>query len=107
MNILDDHIDSLKSLCERYAVDELYVFGSVLSDSFRKDSDLDFLVSFSDINPENYFDNYMDFRESLTKLFNRKIDLLEIQTLRNPILKQSIDRSKRKLYGRTDTKMAV
>jgi len=54
-----------------------------------------------------YFDNYMDLKENLENLFSRKVDLVEIQTLKNPILKRSINRDKVIIYGRENTKMAV
>ena len=46
-----------------------------------------------------YFDNYMDFKERLEKLFGREVDLVEEQTLRNPILINSINKSKELIYG--------
>jgi len=107
MNIVQEHINELIILCDKYAVAELYVFGSVVTDKFEKNSDIDFLVRFSNVNPFDYFDNYMDFKESLEILFSRKIDLLEMQTIKNPILKKSIDRNKIRIYGRTDSKVAV
>ena len=39
-------------LCDKYFVAELYVFGSVLTENFNPESDIDFLVRFSDITPE-------------------------------------------------------
>lgn len=36
----------------------------------------------------------MDFKEALKTLFSREVDLVEIQTIKNPILKKSIDRNK-------------
>ena len=84
---------------------ELYAFGSVVSGNLRTDSDVDLLVKFGDV--FNYFDNYMDFKESLENLLNRKVDLLEEQTLKNPILIRSINRNKKIVYGRADSKMAV
>lgn len=66
-----------------------------------------FLVRFSGVNPTEYFDNYMDLKENLENLLSRKVDLVEIQTLKNPILIQSIERSKTILYERKNTKMAV
>ncbi len=94
-------------LCKRYHVAEMYVFGSVVTDNFKKDSDIDFLVRFSGVAPLEYFDNYMDLKENLERLFSRNVDLVEIQTIKNPILKRSIDRNKIIVYGREDTKMAV
>jgi uncharacterized protein len=107
MKIIQEHINELIGLCDKYTVAELYVFGSVVTDNFDKNSDIDFLVKFSNVRPLDYFDNYMDFKESLERLFSRRIDLLEMQTIKNPILKKSIDRNKIRIYGRTDSKVAV
>lgn len=107
MNLIKQHRSKLISLCKKYKVSELYVFGSVLTDMFNEKSDIDFLVKFGDVELYDYFDNYIEFKESLESLFKRKVDLLEIQTLKNPILKRSIDRNKIKIYGRADSKMAV
>ncbi len=107
MKLIQKHINSIKTLCIKHQVTEIYVFGSILTDQFNQDSDIDFLVRFTNVEPLDYFDNYMDFKESLESLLSRNIDLIEIQTLKNPILKRSIDRNKRLLYGREDSKMAV
>ncbi|HSH52655.1 MAG TPA: nucleotidyltransferase domain-containing protein [Bacteroidales bacterium] len=107
MNLIKQHKSKLISLCKKYKVNELYAFGSVLTDMFNKHSDIDFLVKFGDVKLYDYFDNYIEFKESLENLFKRKVDLLEIQTLKNPILRRSIDRNKIKVYGRADSKMAV
>lgn len=107
MKLIDQHIAEIKKLCDRYHVSELYVFGSVAKDKFTDKSDIDFLVRFSGVDPFDYFDNYMDFKDNLSDLFSREIDLVEIQTLKNPILKRSIDRDKIIVYGREDSKVAV
>jgi len=107
MELIHKHINKLKQLCEVYNVAQLYVFGSVLSYNFKAESDIDFLVNFSGVSLVYYFDNYMDFKDSLENLFSRKIDLVEIQTLKNLILKRSIFRNKVIIYGREDSKMAV
>ena len=41
----------------------------------------------------------MDFKEKLENLFGRKVDLVEEQTLRNPILISAINKSKELIYG--------
>jgi uncharacterized protein len=107
MKIIQEHIDELKKLCEQYHVAELYVFGSIVSEKHTNESDIDFLVRFSGVEPLEYFDNYMDFKADLKALFSREIDLVEMQSIKNPILKRSIDRNKINLYGREDTKVAV
>lgn len=107
LKLIDQHISELKKRCDRYHVSELYVFGSAAKDTFTDESDIDFLVRFSGVDPLEYFDNYMDFKDSLSDLFSREIDLVEMQTIKNPILKRSIDRDKIMLYGREDSKVAL
>jgi predicted nucleotidyltransferase len=77
----------------------MYLFGSALTSDFNENSDFDFLVKFKSIELSEYFDNYMNFKENLRKLLGREIDLLEEQTLKNPILIRSINNSKELIYG--------
>lgn len=78
----------------------LYIFGSALTDRFTDDSDIDFLVEFENVDIQDYFDNYMDFKEKLETLLNRQVDLVENQAIRNPIFRMVIDRDKRLVYER-------
>ena len=82
-----------------YNVEKMYLFGSALNSNFNKESDIDLLVKFKYIELSKYFDNYIDFKENLEKLFGREVDLVEEQTLRNPILIKSINKSKELIYG--------
>ena len=99
MGIIDRNIEDLKKLCTLYNVEKMYLFGSILNANFNKESDIDFLVKFKTIEISTYFDNYMDFKENLEKLFGREVDLVEEQTLKNPILINSINKSKELIYG--------
>ena len=81
----------------------LYMFGSILDDRFTDESDVDFLVEFENVDIQNYFDNYMDFKEKLETLLNRQVDLVENQAIRNPIFRRIIDRDKRLVYERKST----
>lgn len=97
--IIQSQRSALADLCQRHKVEELYVFGSVLTERFGPDSDLDFLVVFRGVSPEDYADNFFDFRDSLTQLFQRKVDLIEAQTLKNPYFKQIVNRTKKRIYA--------
>jgi uncharacterized protein len=99
MGIVDRNIEDLKKLCTMYNVEKMYLFGSALNSNFNKESDVDLLVKFKVIELSKYFDNYMDFKEKLENLFGREVDLVEEQTLRNPILINSINKSKELIYG--------
>ena len=65
MNRLERHATDIAKLCENHKVRSLYAFGSVLTDSFNKKSDIDLIVDFSNIEVEDYADNYFDFKFSL------------------------------------------
>jgi len=99
MNLVQSHIKELASLCELHKVDKMYLFGSAVTTDFTENSDLDFLVTFKIPEINDYFDNYMGFKDNLTCLFNRDIDLLEEQALKNPILINSINKTKELVYG--------
>jgi predicted nucleotidyltransferase len=99
MGIVDLNIEDLKKLCAIYNVEKMYLFGSALNSNFNKESDIDLLVKFKSIELSKYFDNYMDFKENLEKLFGRDVDLVEEQTLKNPILIKAINKSKELIYG--------
>lgn len=99
MGIVDKNREDLKTLCTMYNVEKMYLFGSALNSNFNKKSDIDLLVKFKSIELSKYFENYMDFKEKLEQLFGREVDLVEEQTLRNPILIDSINKSKELIYG--------
>jgi predicted nucleotidyltransferase len=97
--IIEDNILSLRELCKKYDVKTLYLFGSVCSDKFNSDSDIDILISFKDISVEKYTDNYFELHYKLEELFNRKIDLLTESSLSNPFFIESIEETKQLLYA--------
>ncbi len=100
MKIIEKNIKYIIELCKKYHVKTLFVFGSVTNESFNeKSSDIDFLVQFLPIDLYHYFDNYMTLKIKLEKKFNRKIDLIEEQTLKNPYLIASINQQKKMIYG--------
>ena len=100
MNVIERNINQIVSLCKKHKVRMLYIFGSALTDRFTDDSDIDFLVEFENVDIQDYFDNYMDFKEKLETLLNRQVDLVENQAIRNPIFRMVIDRDKRLVYER-------
>jgi len=94
-----NHIERIKILCNTYNVEKMYLFGFVLNSNFSATSDIDLLVKFKPIELANYFDNYINFKENLESLFGREVDLIEEQTLKNPILIKSINKHKELIYG--------
>ena len=99
MNLIDKNIDTIRDLCSKHKVGKLFVFGSVLNEKFKNDSDLDFIVDFKNVEVYEYADNYFELKYSLENLFKRDVDLLEDKAIINPFLRQSIDSSKQLVYG--------
>jgi predicted nucleotidyltransferase len=99
MSLIDNNLDKIRALCAKHKVARLFVFGSILTDRFKKSSDIDFLVDFHGVDLYDYADNYFDLKASLEKLLKRQIDLLEDEAIKNPYLRQSIDSSKQLIYG--------
>lgn len=103
MTLIDANREKLYSLCEKHKVDELYLFGSILTDRFIDSSDVDILVQFGKVELELYADNYFDFKEELERLFNRSVDLVENQSIKNPVFRKVVDREKQLVYERKDS----
>jgi predicted nucleotidyltransferase len=79
----------IEDFCLKWKVSEMALFGSVLSDEFHSDSDIDVLVSFKDDAGWGLFD-FVDMIDELKAIFGRKVDLVEKDSLRNPFRRQTI-----------------
>ena len=99
MKLIELNLQKIFDLCRKYKVDKLYVFGSILTPRFTDQSDVDMVVNFIGVPLEDYVDNYFGLKDALTTLLGREIDLLESNGIRNAILRNNIDRTKRLIYG--------
>jgi predicted nucleotidyltransferase len=71
----------------------------VLSNNFNQNSDIDLIIHFKDMPVKEYADNYFDFKYSLQNIFNRPLDLLEEQAIKNPFFKKDVNQTKQLVYG--------
>ncbi len=99
MGLLETYKDQIQRLCKNLKVKSLYSFGSVNTSRFTQDSDVDLMVEFETNDPIEYTDNYFDLKFELERILNRSIDLLENKAIKNPFLRENIDRSKVLIYG--------
>ena len=90
--------ERIRAFCRKWHVRELALFGSVLSDDFRPDSDVDVLVSLDDDARWSAFD-LLDMVEELKGIFGREVDLLEKEALRNPYRRHSVLSNREVLYA--------
>lgn len=92
---------AITRLCQQYCVAYLDLFGSA-AEGERFDpgrSDVDFVVEFNELSTADAFRRFMGLKVALEKLFNRPVDLLMERAIRNPYLKQTIDKQRVRLYG--------
>ncbi len=106
MNVLNQHIDQIKRLCELNKVSTLFAFGSVTTDKFKPDSDIDLVVEIDDTDPISYSDKYFNLKFQLEEILKRQIDLLEQKAIRNKFLRREIDRTKVLIYGKRSPNLA-
>jgi hypothetical protein len=99
MNRIEKYTADIIKLCKNHNVKSLYAFGSVLTDDFNKESDIDLIVDFTNVEVEDYADNYFDLKFSLQDILKRPIDLLEEKALKNPYFKKSVNRQRQLVYG--------
>ena len=88
----------LAGFCRKWRITELALFGSVLREDFRPDSDVDVLVSFEPGAPWTLWD-LLAIRDELGAMFGRDVDLVEEKALRNPFRRHAILSTKQVIYA--------
>jgi predicted nucleotidyltransferase len=88
----------IAEFCKRWGITEFSVFGSVLRDDFRPDSDIDVLVT---IDPKAHIGLFelIDMKLELEKMFKRPVDLVEKEGLRNPYRRRETLSTAQLLYA--------
>lgn len=88
----------LAEVAQEFQICELSLFGSVLRDDFNQESDIDILIVFKEGVQYSYFD-ICDLQEKLEALCNRKIDIVEKASLKNPYRRSEILKNARIIYA--------
>ena len=97
--ILEERLPELRDICRRRLVQRLSLFGSAMGSSFDPaSSDLDFLVQFPSLSPSQHADCYFGLQEDLERLFERSVDLVEPEPLRNPYFRQAVEQNRELVY---------
>jgi predicted nucleotidyltransferase len=75
---IDRH--KLTALCQHWKIAKLELFGSVLRDDFRDDSDIDFLVTWQANSRRDLFE-FVAMHEDFSQLFDRRVDLVSRKSI--------------------------
>ncbi|MBI5233184.1 MAG: nucleotidyltransferase family protein [Deltaproteobacteria bacterium] len=84
--------EKIAEFCKKWKVREFALFGSVLREDFRPDSDIDVLVAFDEDARHSLFD-LVDMTDELKEIFGREVDLLTkmgIEQSRNYLRRKEI-----------------
>ena len=95
---VDVPMDKVAAFCQKWKIKEFSLFGSVLREDFRPDSDVDVLVEFQPNHGWGLYD-VLDMEEELRGIFGRPVDLVMKGGLRNPLRRREILRTRRVLYA--------
>jgi len=90
--------EGVEAFCRKWHVKELSLFGSVLTDDFRPDSDVDVLVVYEEGTRRDLWD-HLHAEEELTAILGRKVDLVEKKVLRNPFRRHHILNNREIVYA--------
>jgi len=91
-------LDAIAQFCQRWNIVEFALFGSVLRDDFRPDSDVDVLVTYEPSHRRT-LSHLLDMQEEIEDLFHRCVDLVEKKQLKNPYLRSNILKTYRVIYA--------
>jgi predicted nucleotidyltransferase len=99
LDVLRQHLDEITSLCRKYGVKKLELFGSAARNDFDPSrSDIDLFYEF-DSDPACLSDRFFGLMEDLEQLLGRRIDLVSSQDVVNPYFLQVANRHRITLYA--------
>jgi predicted nucleotidyltransferase len=99
-SLIEQNRAALVELCRQHRVKTLDLFGSASHGAFDPTtSDLDFLVEFDDLEPSVFSASYFGLLEGLQELFGRPVDLVVDSSIQNPYFRESVERTRTKLYA--------
>jgi len=98
--LLNENMDKIKALCMTHNVKNLFAFGSICTDKFNDQSDIDLLISFNKMDYGDYADTYFELADQFEILFKRPVDLVTEKSLKNPYFINSVNQTKTLIYGR-------
>jgi len=100
IQLILDKKDEIERICTKHRVRTLSLTGSGFSGTWDPHtSDLDFIVEFETMNPEEHADFYFSLIEELENVLGHSVDLIEMAAVTNPYLRKSFSSSQEPLYA--------
>jgi len=97
--IVSNKLPQIQTLRKQHKVKELYIFGSRGKGGHpTKDSDFDLMVEIDESNPVDKGQLLLSLYDKFERLFNRKVDLITPDSIRNAIFEEYVGTSKQLIY---------
>lgn len=98
--IVKENKKFLDQIFKSHRIERAYLFGSALKKDFNKNSDLDFLIKFEDSlhDPLEKGEIWWNLHDMLRDLFNREIDIITENSLKNPYFIEELEQTKQLNY---------
>ncbi len=94
--------------CRAFGVQRLEVFGSAVRGDFNPEkSDLDFIAKFMPPLHPGVADRFLGLAETLEEILARPVDLLTEAMIRNPVLREEINRDRTPIYEHRGSETAA
>ncbi|MFO8052735.1 MAG: nucleotidyltransferase domain-containing protein [Candidatus Omnitrophota bacterium] len=97
---INNYKSKIKEICDKLHIKKLALFGSATTDEFGPKSDIDIIVEFDRQKNKNLFNTYFILKEELEKLFQRPVDIVVKNSIKNPYLKQTINSTRKTVYAK-------
>jgi len=95
---IEASLAQITEFCQRWYITEFALFGSVLRDDFRPDSDIDVLLTF-DSQHRMSWDDRIKMQKEIEQLFRRNVDLVNKKYLKNPYRRHEILSTREVIYA--------
>ena len=99
ISIIRENLEEISRLCRRRGVQSLYVVGSAAREDFDLEaSDIDFLVEFAPRAEGKLADRYFLLRDELERLLGRKVELVQLECVENPVVRATMEHARAPVY---------
>ena len=98
--LIEEKREEIERVCRRHGVRRIELFGSATGPDFDPaHSDLDFLITFQELEFNQYADAYFGLLEDLQTLLQRPVDLVVASAIQNPYFLESVESSRTLVYA--------
>lgn len=106
-DLIANNREGFRSLCEAHEVASLHAFGSSVQGDFKDSSDVDLVVDLKTKDPLRFGELMLDLWDKLEAFFGRKVDLHTLRSVKNPVMREEIERTKVLVYDGSQAQVLV